>query len=208
MPSQPQDVPAQITAVILSGGKGRRMGGQDKGLVPLAGRPMIAHVLERVSRQANTVIINANRNITEYQQLGVRVVSDHLSDFQGPLAGMACALANSITPFLLVTPCDSPLLPLDLSHRLHNALVEADAEIAVVHDGERLQPVFALLRNRLLPSLENSLRAGERKIENWFNSRHCITVDCSDIADNFININNAEALGKLECHLQLEMSPG
>lgn len=201
LPLSPEER-ARITAVILAGGLGRRMGGQDKGLTHLAGRPMAAHVLERLIPQVGTVIVNANRNTAEYERLGVPVISDRLSDFQGPLAGVACAFAHINTPLLLTVPCDSPLLPVDLATRLYRAIVAANAEVAVAHDGERIHPVFALLRGELRASLEAYLAAGERKIERWFDTRHCIAVDYADLADAFLNINDADALADLEERLR------
>lgn len=204
MPRPDPSLRSYMTAVILSGGMGRRMAGHDKGLLPLAGRPMIAHVLDQVIPQADEVMINANRNIAEYQQLGARVIRDRMGGFQGPLAGMACSLEVCATPLLLVTPCDSPLIPLDLGYRLYEALEQAHTEVAVVHDGKRLHPVFALLRKQLLPSLNAYMESGGRKIEEWIKSLHHSMADCSDIAENFINVNNPDELARIEAQLRLK----
>ena len=191
-----------ITAVILAGGEGRRMGGEDKGLIQLAGRGMVEHVLGRIVPQVGRVIINANRNRAAYARLGHPVFSDELNDFQGPLAGVATALEQIDTPLLLTLPCDSPAPPADLAERLYRSLQEQKADIAMAHDGRRTHPVFALLRRELLPSLRDYLAAGDRKIDLWFERHRCITVDFSDEADAFLNVNSPEDRAELERHLQ------
>ena len=113
-----------ITAVILAGGKGSRLGGQDKGLVDYNGKLLIEHVLERITPQVSTVLINANRNVDTYKQYGFPVINDDLSDFQGPLAGFASAMRASTTSHILTLPCDGPLLPLDLASRMLKKLSE------------------------------------------------------------------------------------
>jgi len=181
--------PTQITAVILAGGRGRRMEGKDKGLVKLNGTPLIEHVLSAVSPQVGQLLINANRNIEEYQRYGFPVVSDTMADYQGPLAGLASAMAVAETDYIVTTPCDSPLLPADLVQRLIHALQEKDAELAVAHDGKRLQPVFALVPVRLLPNLQQYLDCGERKATLWFTQQRIAQADFSDIPEAFLNIN-------------------
>lgn len=202
VPALSEDERALITAVILAGGEGRRMGGEDKGLIQLAGRSMVEHVLARILPQVGRVIINANRNRAAYARLGHPVFSDELNDFQGPLAGVATALGQIDTPFLLTLPCDSPAPPADLADRLYHALREQHADIAVAHDGRRTHPVFALLRRELLPSLRDYLAAGDRKIDLWFERHRCIAVDFSDEADAFLNVNSPGDRDALERQLQ------
>ena len=144
----------EITGVVLAGGRGRRMGSIDKGLIELGAAAMVVHVVTRLRPQVREVLVNANRNAARYAELtGCRVVADATGDYAGPLAGMASAMAVADTPLLLTAPCDSPLLAADLAARLHAALRAAHAEISVAHDGERLQPVFALLHTSLAASL-------------------------------------------------------
>ena len=146
----------QVTAVILAGGMARRMGGLDKGLIELAGRPMVAHIHRAIAPQVRAVVINANRNLDAYAALGTAVVPDALTGFQGPLAGMASGLRAAHTDWILTLPCDSPFVPPDMADRMCAALLEQAAELAVASDGQRLQPVFALLSRSLLPSLARS----------------------------------------------------
>ena len=192
----------EITAVVLAGGKARRMGGEDKGLVEVAGRPMVAHTIDALRPQTAEVIVNANRNAGAYRTItGCRVIADTVGDFAGPLAGMASALEVSATRLLLTAPCDSPLVTGELGPRLHAAMIRDGAEIAVAHDGERMQPVFALLTRDLLPDLLAFLAAGERKIDTWYATRHAVTADFSDILDTFLNVNTPQERDRLEQRL-------
>lgn len=181
---------AEITAVILAGGRGRRMGGKDKGLVKFNGLPLIEHVLSAMEPQVGRLLINANRNLDEYRRFGFPVISDVMADYQGPLAGVASAMAVAETEYIVTAPCDSPLLPADLVQRLVHALQSEDAELAVAHDGERLQPVFALIPVRLQPALQEFLDRGERKTALWFTQQRMARADFSDITETLLNINS------------------
>ena len=192
----------EVTAVVLAGGKARRMGGEDKGLVEVAGRPMVAHTIEALRPQAAEVVVNANRNADAYRTVtGCRVIADTVEGFAGPLAGMASALQASATGLVLTAPCDSPLVTRELGPRLHGAMARAGAEIAVAHDGERMQPVFALLATDVLPDLLAFLAAGERKIDTWYATRHAVTADFSDMLDTFLNVNTPQERDRLERRL-------
>ena len=191
-----------VTAVVLAGGKARRMGGGDKGLVEVAGRLMIVHAVDALLPQAAEVVVNANRNAVEYRAItGCRVIADTVGGFAGPLAGMASALEASAGGFLLTAPCDSPLVAPDLGPGLHAALARDGAEIAVAHDGERMQPVFALLTRGVLPSLLAFLEAGERKIDAWYATRHTVVADFSAAPDTFLNVNTPWERERLERRL-------
>jgi molybdenum cofactor guanylyltransferase len=181
--------PQEVTAVILAGGRGRRMGGRDKGLVEIGGKALIEHVISIIAPQAGKLVINANRNGEEYRRYGYAVVSDSMSGYQGPLAGFASAMASAETPHIVTIPCDSPLLPDDLVQRLIDAMHDAHAQLAVAHDGERLQPVFALIGVRLLASLQQFLQRGDRKIDLWYAHHEMALADFSDCPNMFLNLN-------------------
>lgn len=187
-----------VTAVILAGGLARRMGGQDKGLIALSGRPLIAHVLERIAPQVSQILINANRNVEAYRAFGHPVISDTLSDFPGPLAGFLAAMQACNSDFIVTLPCDGPCLPDNLVARLVDAQQAAGADIAVAHDGNRLQPVHALISTRLQPSLAAYLQSGERKIDRWYDQQKTVQVDFSDAPDTFLNINTPEERDRFE----------
>jgi molybdenum cofactor guanylyltransferase len=173
------------------------MGGQDKGLVEFVGQPLIAHILQTIAPQVAGVVISANRNKTRYAEFGYPVLADPLDDYQGPLAGMLAGLEAIHTPMMLVLPCDAPFINDDLVQRLLNGLTQAQADIAVAHDGKRLQPVHALLRTELLPSLKTYLAAGQRKIDLWYAQHNWVSIDFSDHPEQFHNLNKPEDRQKL-----------
>ncbi len=198
---------ATITGVILAGGRAQRMEGQDKGLLPLGGRPMIAYVLDSLRPQVDEVLINANRHIEQYQQLGCPVISDQAAGFAGifagPLAGMAAAMAACHSDYILSVPCDGPWLPPDLASRLLEGLRDQNASVATVHDGQRLQPVFALIKCELLPKIKTYLQSGERKLGLWIREQQPALVDFSDQLDAFFNVNSPEELKRAEARLKV-----
>lgn len=187
-----------ITAVILAGGRGRRLGGVDKGLADVGGRPLVHRVLSRIAPQVGTVIINANRHHAIYARFGFEVVSDAQPDYQGPLAGIAAALSRCKTPLLLSVPCDTPCLPLNLAERLYRCMEQDGYDLAVARDSQRIHPVIALLRTELLPSLLNYLDSGERKTGRWIAQQHHCEADFSDQPEAFLNINTPEDQSRLQ----------
>lgn len=188
-----------VTGLILAGGKARRMGGQDKGLININGQAMIEYVLDVLKPQVKEIVINANRSISAYEKFGYPVISDQLEDYQGPLAGIAAAMEVSKTNYICTCPCDGPLIAEDLVTRLYSAMASANTDtstaeldIAVAHDGQRLQPVYALISCTLHASLLKYLNSGERKIDRWYAQHNFKAVDFSDKQDCFININTPE----------------
>jgi len=188
----------QITGLILAGGKARRMGGIDKGLIAFKGQSMVKHVIKRLSTQVGAILINANREIERYQSLGFNVVTDEINDFAGPLAGLHAGMRVAKTEFILSVPCDSPLLPNDLSQRLMTALESQNADIAVAKIGEQHHPVFCLCRTILAQDLETYLNAGGRKVDEWQKKHAYVEVRFDDNPSAFSNVNTPEELGKLE----------
>ncbi|MEM7562673.1 MAG: molybdenum cofactor guanylyltransferase MobA [Pseudomonadota bacterium] len=178
-----------ITAVILAGGQGRRLGGQDKGLIEFNGRPIIESLIEQLQTQSVDLVINANRNQEIYQQYGYPVFSDQLKGFQGPLAGFATAMARLDSRYMLTAPCDGPKLANDYVERFRQSQQNHQSPICVAHDGERLQPVHALIQVDLLDSLKQFLESGDRKIDRWYAQHDYQTVDFSNCRDMFKNIN-------------------
>lgn len=182
-----------ITAVILAGGLGRRMQGRDKGLLPIDGVPMVARIHAAIAAQVGAVLINANRNLADYAEIGPPVVTDVVEGHPGPLAGFLTGLTHCRTPLLLTLPCDTPAVVPFLATRLRDALEQAGADAAVAHDGERLQPVYALLRrDAVLPGLGDTIASGQRGLERWLTTQHAVTVDFSDARESFANLNTPE----------------
>jgi len=191
----------EITAVVLAGGQGQRMGGMDKGWVNFQGRPMIHHVLEQISPQVQSVLINANRSLEEYQSLGHQVVEDIEQGYHGPLMGMLTGLTHAKTDWVLFVPCDIPLLPKDVVEKLNEAVAKNDVDVAVVHDGERLQPVISLMRRSLLPSLDAWLAEGKRKIDRWYMQHRMVVVPFDSPEEDFMNLNTQQEVQELEQRL-------
>ncbi|MCZ8293140.1 MAG: molybdenum cofactor guanylyltransferase MobA [Hylemonella sp.] len=203
---------AEITGLILAGGRGSRMGGVDKGLQNFNGMPMALHTLMRLQMQVGQVMINANRNLAAYESFGAEVWPDVLADYPGPLAGFLTGLERCETPYLVTAPCDSPRFPLDLVTRLAEAMDREQAEIAMAaapekdEQGEvkvRTQPVFCLLRIELLESLVQFTQGGGRKIDAWTAQHKTVVVPFDQPGDDPLAFANANTLAELK---QLENS--
>jgi molybdopterin-guanine dinucleotide biosynthesis protein A len=198
-----------ITGLILAGGRGSRMGGIDKGLQNFRGLPLALQTLMRLQVQSmplQEVLINANRNLSAYESLGVPVCPDSIDGFAGPLAGFLTGLERCETPLLLTVPCDTPLFPLDLVERLVQAMDTQDADMAMAaapeDDGAvRPQPVFCLLKIELLESLVKFTQGGGRKIDAWTGQHRCAIVPFDlpgDSPQAFANANTLAELQQLE----------
>lgn len=194
--------PTHITGLILSGGRGSRMEGRDKGLQLIHGQPLICHVLQRLTPQVSNVLVSANRHLDTYQSLGLSVLQDILPDYAGPLAGLQAGLQACRTPYLVCVPCDAPKLPLDLVARLGQALEDNAADLAVAatpaEQGEiQHHPVFCLLRHALISSLNTYLEQGGRAFWRWQQMLPSTAVIFPD-ANAFVNINTMTALWQLD----------
>lgn len=188
-----------ITGVVLAGGLGRRMGshtaGLDKGLLPFGGRPMVAHVIERLAPQVGSVAINANRHLEAWRALGLPVFTDVFEGFAGPLAGLHAALGRIDTQWVATAPCDAPFLPLDLVERLVRAASAQGAGIAIACTADRPHPVFALVDRSLRADLQRYLESGHRRVEAWMAGQGAVQVGFDDEAA-FLNVNTAEDLAR------------
>jgi molybdopterin-guanine dinucleotide biosynthesis protein A len=184
---------SEITGLVLAGGRGKRMGGADKGLVPLLGKPLIAYVIERLAPQVSRVLISANRNPDQYRAFAADVLADDsdLEPYAGPLAGLRAGLTACPTRWLAVAPCDTPRLPLDLVQRLAQSMGAARVAVAVTATG--VQPLCCLIDRSLAPDLETALAQGERKVGAWLDRVGAVAVPFAE-AQAFANINSAEQL--------------
>ena len=183
-----------VTGIVLAGGLGRRMGGVDKGLQEMRGKPMVEWVLERFAPQVGEIVINANQNRERYAAFGHAVVADDIGGFAGPLAGLHAGLKAASHELVATVPCDSPFLPQDLVSRLHRDLGAND--LAVAKTGDQPHPVFVLTRRSIRENLERFLAGGGRKIDAWYASLRTVEVSFDDEADAFRNINTLEELGR------------
>jgi molybdenum cofactor guanylyltransferase len=182
-----------ITAIVLSGGEARRMGGGEKGVLPFAGRPMISYViatLESLDDTIETILINTN-DPGCYEQFKQRTLSDNLTENIGPLAGVEAGLVNIESGYLLVVSSE-PIV------RLINAVSSTDANCAVVHDGDRMQTTFAIFHVNQRSALQAYLKRGGRRLMTWYKEQNAVEVDCSDLNNVFVNINTQKDLASAE----------
>ena len=187
----------EITGLILAGGKASRMGGTDKGLVLLNGRPMIEWVIDRFRPQVGSLIFNSNTGGQRYADFGGPVVADTIGGYSGPLAGLHAGLTAATTPYLVCVPCDAPLLPLDLVTRLYSALIDSNAEVAVARTLRRLQPTFMLCRSDLATSISTFLsEEGRRAIHEWLGRVRAAEV-AFPAETAFANVNTPEDLQEI-----------
>ncbi len=201
--------PAQqqsITGLILAGGRSSRMAhagqARDKALIQFKGKRLIDHVYEKLAPQVGGVMINANQNHEQFKSFKVRVLSDAIGDYAGPLAGLHAGLFASKRPFLITVPCDSPFFPDDLVARMFDALESTSSAVAIAMSGDQPHPVFALVRRSVLDHLSDFLKQGGRKIDAWYDTLTTVQVDFNDDA-LFGNINTPQELEAFENGLPL-----
>jgi len=184
----------EITGVILAGGRARRMGGVDKGLVLFKGKPLIEHVIKAFEPQVSNLLLNVNRNYEKYKNYGLEIVSDEMEDYCGPLAGMSSALNKIDTPYLATAPCDTPFISKNIVENLSLSMLNEKTEISVAHNGDRLQPVFCMMKKTMITSINNYLKKGGRKIDHWFNQHSVSVVDLSGNPECFKNFNSKDEI--------------
>jgi len=187
----------KISGLILAGGLSKRMNGEFKALIQLDNIPLIAQVTSRLNPQVDELLISANQDHQQLLQYSNKVFSDSMEGHLGPLAGILTAFEKMQYDHLLVVPCDSPLLPLNLAAKLLMACIKQDAKVSVAHDGEHLQPIFCLLHHSLKDSLQQYLSSGERRLGKWLQQNHAISVDFSEQKRAFYNINQPQDLDAL-----------
>jgi molybdopterin-guanine dinucleotide biosynthesis protein A len=201
-----------VTGVILAGGQSRRMGGGDKGLLELAGKPMLAHVIERLAPQVSRLVINANGDPARFARLGLPVVADSIAGFAGPLAGVLAGMrwAQVHTPaacWIATAAGDAPLLPGDLVARCVAALQDHPGGIALAQSLGELHPVIGVWPVALADDLEAQLRAGVRKVLAWTDRHGTVPVPFALVPmgattlDPFFNANTPQDLDALRAAL-------
>jgi molybdenum cofactor guanylyltransferase len=195
---QAPGTPAPVTGVVLAGGLGRRMGGVDKGLQLLDGRPLVTWVLQRLVPQVSEILVNANRNREAYAAFGHCIVEDRIGGFAGPLAGMHAGLLEANHELVAFVPCDTPFLPDDLVTRLLSPLADENVELSVAKTGARTHPVICVARKRLLANLAAFLDKGGRKVDAWQATLNVKDVAFDDQPDSFRNLNSSEDLRAIE----------
>ncbi len=154
----------KFSCIILAGGEGRRAGGQDKGLIPFDGKPMIEHVIKTIQPHVDEILISANRNISEYESYGHRVITDEKKSFRGPLAGIAASIPLCTHQWILVLPCDMPFIPGDIVEKLFSG--KQQSQLCIAKNFERLQLVF-MVNKKLLPTIQYALNNNNLKLMHW-----------------------------------------
>lgn len=187
-----------IAGVVLAGGRATRMSEQDKGLILFKNQPLISYALEALSSVCHHTYINANRNLSAYEEFGLVVICDLTQSFDGPLAGILTTLLHTDTELLVVMPCDTPFFKAEHLQRLLDSRAEYDADIAIAFDGEQLHPLFLALKTSLTENLQDYLASGQRKVADWLRPLKSVTVDFSGEPNIFININTSDELAALE----------
>ncbi|WP_333602618.1 molybdenum cofactor guanylyltransferase MobA [Atlantibacter hermannii] len=183
---------AKVTGVVLAGGRATRMGGKDKGLLSLNGKPLWQHVASRLLSQVDNLVISANRNIEQYQQSGFPVITDTLADFPGPLAGMLSVMQSVDSAWYVFCPCDTPNIPGDVVLRLQAGINGAPA--AWVNDSHRDHPTIALINRSVIPLLEAYLSSGERRVMVFLCQIGGHAVVFNDSPHCFANVNTPDEL--------------
>ena len=190
--------PRPVTAIILAGGRARRFKGDDKGVLPLDGQPLAGWVVERLQGHAAEILINANRNLSDYAALGQTVVPDHLPGQLGPLAGILAAARTAHQEWLLSVPCDVPFLPLDLVMRLHNQAAVSHVPLVRVADEADTHFAIMLMHRDLIPDLDGYVKEGGRQVQAW-QARHPNETLCfGEDPYAFLNVNTPDDMKTAE----------
>ncbi|OYT96706.1 MAG: molybdenum cofactor guanylyltransferase MobA [Pseudomonas sp. PGPPP3] len=191
LPSPPFSALPACSVLLLAGGRGQRMGGQDKGLLDWHGQPLIAHLHALTRPLSDDLIISCNRNAERYGAYADRVVHDHESDFPGPLAGIRTGLAVARHPHVLILPCDAPCLD---SALLHSLLAAAGDTPVMLRQGEHWQPLFCVLPRHLLGALDAAWAKGERSPQRLLRQLGARALDCASDDPRLANLNTPELL--------------
>jgi molybdopterin-guanine dinucleotide biosynthesis protein A len=210
-----------IIGVLLAGGQARRMGGGDKCLVELGGKPLLAHAIERLRPQVDILLLNANGDPARFASFGLKVIADSVEGFAGPLAGILAGMewaqahqpgARFIDASVIVTVAtDTPFFPLDLVARLREATRDRDDALAIASSAESEHYAFGLWPLALLPDLRRALAEGRRKAADFIHGHGAITVPFeaervgAEIIDPFFNINEPQNFARAEALLKARL---
>lgn len=176
----------QVSGIILAGGEGKRVGGIDKGLLEYRGKPLIEHVIEKITPQVDDIVISANRNTKQYQRYSEKVIADETAQYLGPLAGIYAALPHCRHDRVLIVACDTPFLPTDIIDKFNRSKPETHLHIATSNN--RLQLVMMLHKN-LHRSIGQALIDGQLRLMQWVKSQQPEMVEFED-ESAFRNFNN------------------
>jgi molybdopterin-guanine dinucleotide biosynthesis protein A len=186
--------------VILAGGQATRMGGGDKGLLPLGSGTILSHVIDRLEPQVAGLALNANGDPARFAHLNLPVIADSIDGFAGPLSGVLAGLdwaAAQGASHIVTAAADTPFFPCDLVPRLLQAAEGAGTQIALSHTPDGRHPTFGLWPTALRDDLRGALNDGLRKVVLWTDQHGCATAAFPDDAA-FFNVNTLQDLVKAE----------
>ncbi|MFT6757980.1 MAG: molybdopterin-guanine dinucleotide biosynthesis protein A [Chitinophagales bacterium] len=184
------------SVIILAGGEGQRMGGADKGLMQWHDKPLIQHIIERLDPQVDEIIISCNRNIEQYKSFGYACIKDSTDDFLGPLSGIASCVESSNHDSVLLCPCDTPLIPLNLRQHLEKTMQQSGANAVIARDNYNQHYSHALLTKEFAKTANQQLSAKRKSLRAWYETTNWQYADFNDQAKAFTNINTLEQLAQ------------
>lgn len=190
----PQAPLLPCSVLILAGGRGQRMGGQDKGLLDWQGQPMVSYAAAVARPFGDDLIISCNRNADTYARFADRLVQDDSPDFPGPLAGIRAGLAAARHTHLLVLPCDAPRLDAELLERLLRASAVAPDAVHMLRCGTQWEPLFSIIPVAMRASIEQAWSQGDRSPRHVFANLGLQAVDCPADDPRLANLNTPELL--------------
>ncbi|HSX71625.1 MAG TPA: molybdenum cofactor guanylyltransferase MobA [Pseudomonas sp.] len=180
--------------LLLAGGRGRRLGGRDKGLVEWRGRPLIDHLYQVARPLTDDLILSCNRNAERYAAFADRLVADDAADFFGPLAGLLGGLAAARHDWLLMLPCDAPQVDEALLRQLRQCALHYGDRPVMVRQGEQWQPLFAMMPHMLLAPLRQAWDNGERSPLRALLALDAQPCPCDETDPRLANLNTPELL--------------
>ncbi|MHA3737503.1 molybdenum cofactor guanylyltransferase MobA [Pseudomonas sp. Eth.TT006] len=182
------------SVLLLAGGRGQRMGGQDKGLIEWHGEPLIAHLQRKVRPLTDDLIISCNRNRERYAAYADQLVSDEEGDFPGPLAGILAGLKAARLPHLLVLPCDVPRIDAALLHDMRTAASQFPEKPLMLRHDDHWEPLLCVIPVAHLPAFQSAWNAGERSPGRVMRSLGVTALQCPDNDPRLANLNTPELL--------------
>ncbi|MES2818508.1 MAG: molybdenum cofactor guanylyltransferase MobA [Pseudomonadota bacterium] len=182
------------SVLLLAGGRGQRMGGQDKGLLTWRDLPLIAHLHRLTRGLTDDLIISCNRNVERYAAFADHLVQDEDGQFSGPLAGIRAGLAVARHAYLLVLPCDAPRLDAPLLQALRQAALAHPGKPVMLRQGSQWEPLFSLIPASLGEALEQAWQAGERSPRQLLLALGAVALDCPSADPRLANLNTPELL--------------
>ncbi|WP_339543871.1 molybdenum cofactor guanylyltransferase MobA [Pseudomonas sp. RA_35y_Pfl2_P32] len=192
MPLTVQLPPCSV--LLLAGGRGQRMGGQDKGLLEWQGRPLIAHLHQLTRGLTDDLIISCNRNRQQYAAYADQLVQDEIADFPGPLAGIRAGLAAARHPHLLVLPCDVPRIDAELLYDMREVASQNPATPLMLRQGEHWQPLLCVIPVALAEAFERAWNTGERSPGRIMRNLGALALQCPEQDQRLANLNTPELL--------------